>query len=79
MEQIVININSQYTTAFLNFLKTLNYIEVKKVRKNIENTVSEEENALSSLVGAWQDERSAEEIIDNIQQSRHFSRAIEGL
>jgi hypothetical protein len=81
MEQILININSQYTSAFLNFLKTLNYVEVKKVVKNIESVSSETEKSelLFSLSGAWQDDRTAEEIIEEIRQSHHFSRTIEEL
>ncbi len=81
MEQIIININSQYKVAFLNFLKTLNYIEVKEVAKSNEVIFSEIEknDMLSSLTGAWQDDRSAEKIIEDIRQAHHFSRKVEDL
>ena len=81
MEQILINIESKYTTTFLNFLKTLNYIKVKKVGLVEENTVTakEQNDTLIAITGAWQDERTAEEMIDEIRSSRHFSRQIETL
>ena len=81
MEQILINIESRYTTAFLNFLKTLNYIEVKKVGSVVENIVSakEQSDTLTAITGAWQDERTAEEMIEDIRASRHFSRQTEAL
>ena len=78
MEQILINIESKYTAAFLNFLKTLNYIEVKRVGSVVEN-VKEQNDILTSITGAWQDERTAEEIIEDIRASRHFSRQTEAL
>jgi hypothetical protein len=79
MEQILININSKYTLAFLNFLKTLNYVEVKKVGKNLESMSSEDNSLLFSLSGAWEDERTTEEIINDIHLSRHFEKTVEVL
>ena len=78
MEQILINIESKYTAAFLNFLKTLNYIEVKKVGF-VEENAKEQNDTLTVITGAWQDERTAEEIIEDIRASRHFSRQTEAL
>lgn len=81
MEQILINIESKYTSAFLNFLKTLNYVEIKKVGSIVENiAVAKDQNEiLKSITGAWQDERTTEEIIEEISASRHFSRQNEAL
>lgn len=81
MEQILINIESKYTSAFLNFLKTLNYVEIKKVGSIVENiAVAKDQNEiLKSITGAWQDERTTEEIIEEISDSRHFSRQNEAL
>lgn len=33
MNQIVLNIDNRYTADFLNYLKTLTYVEVQKVKK----------------------------------------------
>lgn len=33
MNQIVLNIDNRYTADFLNYLKTLAYVEVQKVKK----------------------------------------------
>ena len=78
MEQILINIDSQYTSAFLAFLKTLNYVEVKKIGQN-EVRKLEDENTLFSLSGAWKDSRSTEEIIEDIQEARHFEKTVTSL
>jgi hypothetical protein len=34
MNQIVLNIDNHYTVDFLNYLKTLNYVKVQKVKKS---------------------------------------------
>ncbi len=78
MEQILINIDSQYTSAFLAFLKTLNYVEVKKISQN-EIRKLEEESTLFSLSGAWKDSRSTEEIIEDIQEARYFEKIVTSL
>jgi hypothetical protein len=81
MNQITLNIENRHLSAFLIFLKTLNYIQVKKVEKNIPIVSNDADKlaTLYSLYGAWKDDRSAEALIDDIQQSRIFNRPIESL
>ncbi len=78
MEQILINIESQYTSAFLTFLKTLSYVEVKEVSQNEVNKI-EDKSVLFALSGAWKDNRSTEEMIEDIYESRHFEKTIPAL
>jgi hypothetical protein len=78
MEQILINIDSQYSSAFLAFLKTLSYVEVKEVGQSEVNKV-EDKSVLFTLSGAWKDSRSAEEMIEDIYESRHFEKTIPSL
>jgi hypothetical protein len=78
MEQIVINVNSKYTSVFLNFLKTLSYIEVKKIEK-VTEIATKENDSIMALSGAWQDDRTADEIIEDLRENRHFNRTIEAL
>ncbi len=75
MEQILINIDSQYTATFLTFLKTLSYVEVEEVGQKEVNKV-EDKSVLFALSGAWKDNRSAEEMIEDIYESRHFEKTI---
>lgn len=81
MNRITLDVDNAHLSTLLLFLKTLDYIKVKNVEKNI-SPEQEEENKLaqlSSIAGAWVDERSAEEIIEDIQNSRVFNRTIEAL
>lgn len=81
MNRIVLNVDNAHLSTLLLFLKTLSYIDVKSVEKNIpiEPGNSEKLAKLFSLYGAWEDERSAEEIVDEIEQARVFNRGIESL
>ncbi len=81
MNQITLNVDNRHLSSLLMFLKTLTYIEVKKVERNIP-IVSNDTDKLSSLYslyGAWADDRSAESLIEEIQQTRIFNRTIESL
>lgn len=83
MSRITIDIDNNRLSAFLMLLKTLDYIEIKKVETETENALpsidKDKLNTLSQLNGAWTDNRSAEEIIEDIYQSRIFNRTIETL
>lgn len=81
MTQITLNVDNRYLSSLLMFLKTLTYIEVKKIERNIPVTANDPDKlaTLYSLYGAWKDDRSAESLIEEIQQSRVFSRPIESL
>jgi hypothetical protein len=43
MNQIVLNVDNRYTADFLNYLKTLNYVKVQKVKKTKVSDVSKKE------------------------------------
>jgi hypothetical protein len=81
MNQITLNVDNRHLSALLIFLKTLSYIEVKKVEKNVPMTVNNTDKlaTLFSLYGAWKDDRSAEALIEDIHQTRVFNRPIESL
>ena len=81
MNQITLNVDNRHLSALLMFLKTLTYIEVKKVERNIPTVVNDPDKlaTLYSLYGAWKDDRSAESLIEDIQESRVFNRRIESL
>jgi hypothetical protein len=72
MTQITLNVDNRYLSALLMFLKTLTYIEVKKIERNIPVTANDPDKlaTLYSLYGAWKDDRSAESLIEDIQQYR---------
>jgi hypothetical protein len=81
MNQITLNVDNRHLSALLIFLKTLSYIEVKKVEKNVPMTVNNTDKlaTLFSLYGAWKDDRPAESLIEDIQHARVFNRLIESL
>lgn len=81
MTQITLNVDNRYLSSLLMFLKTLTYIEVKKIERNIPVIANDPDKlaTLYSLYGAWEDDRSAESLIEEIQQSRVFNRSIESL
>jgi hypothetical protein len=81
MNQITLNVDNRHLSSLLMFLKTLTYIEVKKIERNIPVVANDPDKlaTLYSLYGAWKDDRSAESLIEDIQQSRVFNRTIESL
>jgi hypothetical protein len=81
MNQITLNVDNQHLSALLLLLKTLNYIEVKKIEKNVPNVSNDRDKlaTLYSLYGAWKDDRSPEALIEDIQEARVFNRPIESL
>jgi hypothetical protein len=81
MNQITLNVDNRHLSSLLMFLKTLTYIEVKKIERNIPVVANDPDKlaTLYSLYGAWKDDRSAETMIEDIQQTRVFNRPIESL
>ena len=81
MNQITLNVDNRHFPSLLMFLKTLTYIEVKKIERNIPVVANNPDKlaTLYSLYGAWKDDRSAEDLIKDIQQSLVFNRPIESL
>jgi hypothetical protein len=81
MNQITLNIDNRYLSSFLMFLKTLTYIEVKKIERNVTVVANDPDKLakLNALYGAWKDDRTAESMIEDIQQARIFNRSIESL
>jgi hypothetical protein len=58
------------------FLRTLDYINIKKVEKNtsIIDVETDKLTTLYTLYGAWKAPRSAEAIAEDIQKMRVFNR-----
>lgn len=80
MNEITLSVDNRHLMTLLTFLKTLDYIEIKKVEKNTPAIKNEDKLArLYALYGAWNDPRSAAEIISDIQKMRVFDRSIESL
>jgi hypothetical protein len=81
MTRITLDVDNAHLSTLLLFLKTLNYIEVKKVERDAASEEDEQEklNKLNALAGAWSDDRTAEQIIVEIEEARVFNRSIEAL
>jgi hypothetical protein len=81
MTRITLDVDNAHLSTLLLFLKTLNYIEVKKVEHGAASEQDEQEklNKLNALAGAWSDDRTAEQIIAEIEEARVFNRSIEEL
>jgi hypothetical protein len=81
MTRITLDVDNAHLSTLLLFLKTLNYIEVKKVERDAASEQDEQEklNKLKALAGAWSDDRTAEQIIAEIEEARVFNRSIESL
>lgn len=45
MNQIILNVDNQYTADFLIFLKTLNYVKVQQIKKTTISDVSKKAKA----------------------------------
>jgi hypothetical protein len=81
MTRITLDVDNAHLSTLLLFLKTLNYVEVKKVERDAASEQDEQEklNKLNALAGAWSDDRTAEQIIAEIEEARVFNRSIEAL
>ena len=81
MTRITLDVDNAHLSTLLLFLKTLNYIEVKKVERDAASEQDEQEklNKLNALAGAWSDDRTAEQIIAEIEEARVFNRSTEAL
>jgi aromatic ring-opening dioxygenase catalytic subunit (LigB family) len=79
MKQITLTIENHYVSLFLALLKDLTYVQVKKVEETAAQSPTEAEKlaTLFALSGAWKEDRSAEAIIQDIHQSRLFTRTID--
>ncbi len=81
MKEITLTVDNHYVATLLTFLKNLTYVQVRKVEESAAPPLSDAEKLalLFTISGAWKDERSAETIIQEIQQTRVFNRTIEPL
>ena len=75
MTRITLDVDNAHLSTLLLFFKTLNYIEVKKVERDAASEQDEQEklNKLNALAGAWSDDRTAEQIIAEIEEARVFN------
>ena len=52
---------------------------IEKLSSSIDNEAAEKENVVDKFFGAFKSEKSAEELIKEIRESRTFNRKIEAL
>ncbi len=80
MNEITLGVDNRHLSTLLMFLKTLDYIEIKKVEKQPSMSVEKDKlMLLYSLYVAWKDDQDTEAIIQDIHQHRYFNRTIERL
>lgn len=74
-----IDINKQLVDTYYSMLKNLsqnNKLElIERLSKSIRTSKKEEnKDSLDSLFGSWESQKSADEIIKEIEDSRNFNR-----
>jgi hypothetical protein len=76
-----LKINDKSIRRYFGFLKNMDTPSKKKLiiqlTESIEAT-TEDKKGIDHLFGAWEDDRTAEELIDEIRKSRTPNKAIEG-
>jgi hypothetical protein len=66
--------------GLINSLSRENKIKlIAKLSNSVADEISEKENVIDRFYGAFKSDKSAEEIIKDIRESRTFNRAIEAL
>ena len=63
--------------SYLPLMNNIPYNMKDEFISSLKKTSSTENVELSKTFGAWKSEETAEEIIENIQNSRYFCRVIE--
>jgi len=74
-------INSTFIDGYLRLLDNLSLSDkldlISKLTESVKSDLSKNESAFEKSFGAFQSEKSAEEIIEEIRCSRTFNREIE--
>ena len=78
-----IDVNTNFIETYFGLLKNLSP-DIKldiigKLSKTIKSDLNEQNKSLKDSFGAWQSDKSADEIILEVRESRNFNRHIEAL
>ncbi len=78
-----IDVNTNFIETYFGLLKNLSP-DIKldiigKLSKTIKSDLNEQNKSLKDSFGAWQSDKSADEIILELRESRNFNRHIEAL
>ena len=78
-----IDVNTNFIETYFGLLKNLSP-DIKldiigKLSKTIKSDLNEQNKSLKDSFGAWQSDKSADEIILELRESRKFNRHIEAL
>ena len=78
-----IDVNTNFIETYFGLLKNLSP-DIKldiigKLSKTIKSDLNEQNKSLKDSFGAWQSDKSADEIITELRESRNFNRHIEAL
>lgn len=71
--------NNEVVNTYFRFLKNLDINSKKSLIIKLTESINSdpEDSDIKSLFGAWKDDRTAEEIIEEINESRTYNREIE--
>jgi len=74
-------LNNEYINNYFEFLKNLSppaKLElIEKLTKALKKDISGQKNQMKEAFGAWESDKSADEIIDDIYKSRNFTHRME--
>ncbi len=78
-----IDVNTNFIETYFGLLKNLSR-DIKldiigKLSKTIKSDLNKQNKSLKNSFGVWQSDKSAEEIIMELRESRNFNRNIEAL
>lgn len=76
-----LKINDKALARYFGFLKNMDDQSKKKLISQLADSIEskgETKTGIDHLFGSWEDDRSAEEIISEIRESRIENREIEG-
>ncbi len=78
-----VDINTDLLKNYFDLIKNLSREQkldiIERLAKTIQGDVIDKKKSLKEAFGAWKSEKSADEIIHELRQSRHFNRHIETL
>jgi len=73
------NFINNYIGLITNLSPNLKLELIGKITKMLKRDISKDKALITKSFGAWQSKKSADEIIDDIRESRNFSRKIDSL
>ncbi|NOX86278.1 MAG: hypothetical protein GXO86_09995 [Chlorobi bacterium] len=75
------DLNSKFINNYFDLIKNLSLEQkldiIEKLTKTIKGDIVRKTKTLKKAFGAWKSEKSADEIINELRNSRHFNRHID--